>query len=77
MSHEETINAWNNADKNPEAEPTKPQPMPANPAGMTELSDEELRQIKGGTLVDCSIIPTMTSVTSLVPCVVNSSDDQQ
>ncbi|KPL85450.1 mersacidin/lichenicidin family type 2 lantibiotic [Herpetosiphon geysericola] len=74
MSHEETINAWNNAENDPESETTKPQP--ANPAGMTELSDEELRQIQGG-LLDCSIIPTMTSVTSLVPCVVNSSDDQQ
>ncbi len=74
MSHEETINSWNNADHDPESEPAKPQPMPANPAGMTELSDEELRQIQGGTL-DCSIIPTMTSVTSLVPCVVG--EEQQ
>ncbi|MCA0354133.1 MAG: mersacidin/lichenicidin family type 2 lantibiotic [Chloroflexi bacterium] len=74
MSHEETINAWNNADQNPETEPTKPQPMPANPAGMTELSDEELRQIQGGTLVDCSIIPTMTSVNSAVPCVVHTDE---
>ncbi|MBM7841564.1 MULTISPECIES: mersacidin/lichenicidin family type 2 lantibiotic [Herpetosiphon] len=76
MSHEETINAWNNAENDPESEPTNPESTPANPAGMTELSDEELRQIQGG-LLDCSIIPTMTSVTSLVPCVVNTSDDQQ
>ena len=68
MSHEETINAWNNADQNSEAKPA-----PANPAGMTELTDEELRQIQGG-LHECSIVPTMTSVNSAVPCVVHNEE---
>ncbi len=48
MSNDDIIRAWKDDDHRSELSPEEQSKLPDNPAGETELSEEELRQIQGG-----------------------------
>ncbi len=48
MTADNVVRAWEDDEYRSKLSPEERAALPENPAGMTELSDDELRQIQGG-----------------------------
>ena len=55
MTQDEVIRAWKDPAYRAGLNKTDLQAVPANPAGMVELSENELTELSGGTSVPCSL----------------------
>ncbi|TLM97727.1 mersacidin/lichenicidin family type 2 lantibiotic [bacterium] len=67
MNSSDVIRAWKDEDFRSTLSSEQLAMLPANPAGLVELSDEELLGVEGGTSVVCTILVTVILV-SLVTC---------
>jgi mersacidin/lichenicidin family type 2 lantibiotic len=63
MSNIDVIRAWKDEDYRSTLSQAELDFLPANPAGPTELSDEALRSVDGGTLLTTVICVTIISWT--------------
>jgi mersacidin/lichenicidin family type 2 lantibiotic len=60
MSQHETIRAWKDPKFRSTLTPAQLKALPANPAGLVELSDTELMETGGGTTIICVTVLTVT-----------------
>ncbi len=67
MNRSDVIRAWKDEDFRSALSSEQLAMLPANPAGLVELSDEELLGVEGGTSIVCTVLITVIIV-SLVTC---------
>ncbi len=59
MTQDQVIRAWKDPAFRAGLSATEMEALPANPAGMIELSDGELTEVSGGTTLLCVTILTL------------------
>lgn len=55
MTHDQVVRAWKDPSFRASLDSTQLQALPANPAGMVELGEDEVTDLTGGTSVPCSL----------------------
>jgi mersacidin/lichenicidin family type 2 lantibiotic len=63
MTQDQVVRAWRDPAYRSTLSATELQALPANPAGLVELSENELMEVNGGTTPGCII--TLISLTLL------------
>ncbi len=58
MTQDQVIRAWKDPAFRAGLSTTELQALPANPAGMVELSESELTEVSGGSTPICTVIIT-------------------
>ncbi len=59
MTQDQVIRAWKDPAFRAGLSATELQALPANPAGMVELSESELTEVSGGTTIVCTVVLTI------------------
>lgn len=60
MTQDQVVRAWRDPAYRSRLSPTQRQALPANPAGMVELSERELLEVNGGTTGPCAVTVIVT-----------------
>lgn len=66
MTQDQVIRAWKNPAYRARLSDTQRNALPANPAGLVELSENELLEVSGGTTAVCvvTVVVTLTLLLS-------------
>jgi mersacidin/lichenicidin family type 2 lantibiotic len=60
MSQDQVVRAWRDPAYRSSLSETELRALPANPAGLVELSERELLEVNGGTTLPCVTVITLT-----------------